>query len=198
MRAVARPPQPPIWPTLVADARITCAYRGERHEFRSRWDAAAQVLRLMAVTDAFLAQACYRAQARWRHLGVPVLPHLAHRAAMVLAQISIGDPVVVAPGLYIIHGQVVIDGSTRIGPSARLAPFVTVGLRAGSVAGPEIGSNVDIGTGAKVLGPVRVGSGARIGANAVVITDVPAGATAAGVPATARPQPAEGPASSSG
>jgi serine O-acetyltransferase len=195
---VARPPQPPIWPTLVTDARITCAYRSERHEFRSTLDAAAQVVRLMVVSDAFLAQACYRAKARWRHLRVPVLPRLAHRAAMALAQVSIGDPVVVAPGLYLVHGQVVIDGSTRIGPSVRIAPFVTIGLRAGSVEGPVIGPNVEIGTGAKVLGRVRVGNGARIGANAVVIRDVPAGATAVGVPATVRPQSAAGSEPSSG
>ena len=40
-----------------------------------------------------------------------------------------------------------------------------------------------IGTGAKLLGPITVGDGARIGANAVVIHDVPAGATVVGVPA---------------
>lgn len=196
--SVALPPQPPIWGTLVADARTTCAYRSERSEFRSTLDAAAQVVRLMAVSDAFLAQACYRSKARWRHLGVPVLPRLAHRAAIALAQVSIGDPVVIAPGLYILHGQVVIDGSTRIGPSARIAPFVTIGRRSESVDGPVIGSNVAIGTGAKIIGPVRIGSGASIGANAVVITDVPARATAVGVPATVRPQPTTDPASSSG
>jgi len=42
---------------------------------------------------------------------------------------------------------------------------------------------VSVGTGAKILGPVKVGKGAKIGANAVVLCDVPAGATAVGVPA---------------
>jgi serine O-acetyltransferase len=42
---------------------------------------------------------------------------------------------------------------------------------------------VDIGSGARVLGPVSVGDGAQIGANAVVLQDVPPGATAVGVPA---------------
>jgi len=46
-----------------------------------------------------------------------------------------------------------------------------------------IGGHVDIGTGAKILGPVTIGDHAKIGANAVVVTDVPAGATAVGIPA---------------
>jgi serine O-acetyltransferase len=102
---------------------------------------------------------------------------------MMIAQVSIGDTVIIAPGLYLFHGQVVIDGLTEIGAGARIAPFVTIGLREGQFEGPTIESNVSIGTGAKIIGPIRVGHGARIGANAVVVTDIPAEATASGVPA---------------
>jgi serine O-acetyltransferase len=116
-------------------------------------------------------------------LGVPVLPRLAHRLAMAIAQISIGDPVVMQPGVYIIHGQVVIDGLVEVGPGAVIGPFVTIGLRAGNVVGATIETSVTIGTGAKVIGPVRIGERAQIGANAVVVDDVPAGATVVGVPA---------------
>jgi len=179
----ARARHPRLGTALVADARVTAAYRGERFKFRSKRDAAWQCLRLMVVSDAFLAQACYRCKARLQSLGVPGLPRLAHRAAMVLGQVTIGDPVVIAPGLYLLHGQVVIDGFTEIGPGARIAPFVTIGLKAGSFDGPRIGANVSIGTGAKVLGAVRVGNGANVGANAVVVSDIPARATAVGVPA---------------
>ena len=62
---------------------------------------------------------------------------------------------------------------------------MTIGLRAGDVRGPTIEADVSIGTGAKLIGPVRVGAGATIGANAVVVDDVPAGATVVGVPARA-------------
>ena len=48
---------------------------------------------------------------------------------------------------------------------------------------PVIGNDVEIGCGARILGPVRIGDGAVIGANAVVIADVPAGAVAVGIPA---------------
>lgn len=167
---------------LLADAQITARHRGERHHFRSRLDAAAQILRLMWVSDAFLAQALYRLKARLQALGVPILPRLAHRLAMEIAQVSVGDPVVMHPGVYIIHGQVVIDGLVEIHPGAVIGPFVTVGLRAGNVVGPTIEANVTIGTGAKLIGPVRIGAGAKIGANAVVVEDVPEGATVVGIP----------------
>lgn len=173
---------PGLREALVADARVTARHRGERHEHRSNWDAAAQILRLMWVSDAFLAQALYRLKARLQAAGVPILPRLAHRLAMVVGQVSIGDPVVVHPGVYIVHGQVVIDGLVEIGEGAVISPWTTIGLR-GAVQGPILEENVRVGTGAKVLGPVRVGPGAQIGANAVVLDDVPAGATAVGVPA---------------
>ncbi|MGQ0832867.1 MAG: serine O-acetyltransferase [Microthrixaceae bacterium] len=187
--AHVRARHPPLWQALTLDARTTAAYRGERFEFRSRLDALCQILRLMVVTDAFLAQACYRLKARLQALGVPGLPRLAHRAAMALGQVAIGDPVIIEPGLYLLHGQVVIDGLTEVGANVLIAPFVTVGLRDDSLHGPVIESGVSIGTGAKVLGRVRIGRRASIGANAVVITDIPAGATAVGIPATVRHQP---------
>jgi|SRR5690242_14579510 len=170
---------------VVADAQVTAGYRGERAEFRGRLDAIAQVIRLCVVTDAFLAQVLYRAKASLQARGVPLLPRLAHRLAMASAQVSIGDPVVVQPGVYLVHGQIVVDGLVEVGSGVTIAPWVTIGLRAGDFRGPTIEDRVQIGTGAKVIGPVRVGAGARIGANAVVTDDVPAGATAVGAPAKA-------------
>jgi serine O-acetyltransferase len=172
---------------VAADARVTAAHRGERAEFRSRIDAAVQALRLMWASDAFLAQVLYRLKASLQALGVPVLPQLAHRLAMATAQIQIGDPVVVHPGIYILHGQVVIDGFSEIHSGTTIAPFVTIGLREGDIGGPTIGADVQIGTGAKIIGPLRVGAGARIGANAVVVEDVDEGAVVVGVPARAAP-----------
>jgi serine O-acetyltransferase len=174
---------PSLREALVADARVTAFYRGERQEFRSHADAAAQMLRLAFVSDAYLGQALYRLKARLQGRGVPFVPRLAHRLAMACAQISIGDPVVVEPGVYVIHGQIVVDGLVEIGAGTTIAPFVTIGLRAGVLQGATIERNVSIGTGAKVIGPVRIGEGATVGANAVVVDDVPAGATVVGAPA---------------
>jgi serine O-acetyltransferase len=181
--AALRARHPPVGLALREDARVTAIHRGERHQFRSRADAAIQIVRLSLVSDAFLAQALYRVKARLQTHGVPILPRLAHRLAMALAQVSIGDPVVMEPGVYIVHGQVVLDGLVEVHCGVVISPFVTIGLRSGNVAGPVIGSGVSIGTGAKVIGPVKIGAGATVGANAVVVGDVPAGATVVGAPA---------------
>lgn len=165
---------------VVADARVTSALRFEPHLHagpRTAW----QVLRLMLVTDAFAAQVLYRL--RVRCAAVPVLPHLLHRLSIALGQVSIGAPVVMRPGVYLIHGQVVIDGLAEVGGGTQIGPFVTIGVRGPDLGAPTIGANVFIGTGAKLLGAITVGDGARIGANAVVLDDVPAGATVVGAPA---------------
>jgi serine O-acetyltransferase len=168
---------------VAADARRAAAARGERADPRSTIGTALLVARLCLVTDAFLAQVCYRAKAACQARRIPLVPRLLHRAAIVLGQVSIGDPVVVEPGLYLPHGQVVIDGMTSVAERVNISPFVTIGLMAGDVVGPRIGPGVSIGTGASVLGPVEVGAGAQVGAGAVVCTDVPPGTTAVGVPA---------------
>ena len=90
---------------------------------------------------------------------------------------------VIHPGVYVPHGQVVIDGITEIGTGAVLSPFISIGLVADVFQGPIIGRRARIGTGARVLGPIDIGEGAVVGANAVVVRDVPAGATVVGVPA---------------
>ena len=168
---------------VAADARVTALGRGERGEFRNRLDTTLQILRLMWVSDAFFGQAMYRLKAALQKREIPLLPRIAHKIAMASAQVSIGDPVIVRPGVYIIHGQVVLDGMVEVGSNSAIAPWVTIGLRGGNVQGPKIGAGVMIGTGAKVIGPVTVGDGAEIGANAVVVSDVAPGETVIGAPA---------------
>jgi serine O-acetyltransferase len=168
---------------VVADARTSASHRMERHEFRPGLDTLLQVLRLMWVSDAFFAQVCYRAQARLQTRGVPILPMVAHRASMMVAQVSIGDPVLIHPGVYMPHGQVVIDGFVEIHAGVTIRPWVTIGLKEGVLRGAVIKGGTRIGTGAKIIGPVQIGPHATIGANAVVVKDVPPHTTVAGVPA---------------
>ena len=183
LHAQVRARHPHFVHAVIADAKVTAAYRAERAEFRGPVDALLQALRLMYVSDAFFAQACYRAKARMQSLGIPILPRIAHLVAMATAQVCIGNPVVVEPGIYLAHGQVVIDGFVEIGRGVVIFPWVTIGLKAGDFKGPTIERGVHIGTGAKVIGPVTIGTNARIGANAVVVDDVAAGVTVVGAPA---------------
>jgi serine acetyltransferase len=185
---------PPFVQALLADARLAAAGRGDPHEFRSRLDGILQALRLMLQTDAFLALAAYRAKASLRARGIPVLPWIAHRIAIMTGQVSIADTVVVHPGVFIPNGQVVIYGVVEIEPFVTLRPWVTVGTIGGGIAGPKIGWGAHIGTGAKVMGEIEVGAKARVGTNAVVLDDVPPETTVVGMPAgpvIEQPQPEE-------
>lgn len=169
---------------VAADARFTCSQRGERSEFRSRFDTFCQIIRLMWVSDAFTAHVAYRLRTAMLRRRVPVLPRILHRFCMRNAQVSIGPGVLMQPGVYIVHGQIVLDGLVEVGTGTVISPWVTIGLRAGNVQGPVVGNGVNIGTGAKIIGPVKVGHDSLIGAGAVVTSDIPNAVTAVGVPAT--------------
>ena len=92
----------------------------------------------------------------------------------------------IGKGLFIDHGMGVVIGETaEVGDNVVMYHGVTLG-GTGKHTGkrhPTVGSNVFIGTGAKLLGPINVGDGAKIGANAVVLQDIPSKATAVGIPA---------------
>ena len=88
--------------------------------------------------------------------------------------------------LDIDHGNGVVIGETsEIGDDVTLYQGVTLGgtsLEKGK-RHPTLQDGVIVGSGAQILGPLTVKSGARIGANAVVLSEVPSGATMVGIPA---------------
>lgn len=178
-----RSEQPGFLEAVLEDARVHANYRSQRIHPRSRLAAGLEALRLCVITDCFAAQLMYRAKVRLQVLRIPLLPHVCHRLAVGLGQICIGDPVLMHPGVYIPHGQVVVDGITTVSRGVVLAPFSTIGLRANDFFGPTLDQQVKVGTGARVIGPVTVGRGATIGANAVVVHDVAPRTTVSGIPA---------------
>lgn len=85
-------------------------------------------------------------------------------------------------GLLLPHPNgIVIHPDAEVGPNCLLFQQVTIGEAGGGV--PTLEGHVDVGAGAKIIGRLRVGKHAKIGANAVVLLDVPSGATAVGIPA---------------
>ena len=86
---------------------------------------------------------------------------------------------------FIDHGMGIVIGETaEIGDDCTVYHGVTLGGTSWNAGKrhPTLGNNVVIGAGAKVLGPLMVGENARIGSNAVVVKDVPEGATVIGIP----------------
>lgn len=92
----------------------------------------------------------------------------------------------IGKGLLIDHGSGVVIGETaEIGDNCLIYQGVTLG-GTGKECGkrhPTLGNNVMVGAGARILGPFKVGDNAKIASNAVVLEEVPANATAVGVPA---------------
>ncbi len=138
----------------------------------------------------FWALLSYRISHFLRAAGLPVLPRFMQAFARFATGIDIHPGALIGPGLFIDHGMGTVIGETaEIGADATLLHQVTLGARGGRRPGggakrhPTLGDRVFVGAGAKLLGPIRIGSDAMIGANAVVLEDVPDGATAVGVPA---------------
>ena len=175
--------RPGFFAAVTEDARMFSEQRRDRFQASSPAQKWMNVLRLLCGADEFLSVFLYRVRMALYDRRVPVLPRLLYYASSFLYGVRIDNYVVIEAGIYIPHGQVVITGITRISRGCCMAPLTGIGLMPGSAIGPTIGSGVQVGTGAKILGNLTIGDGARIGTNAVILKDVPAGATAVGVPA---------------
>jgi serine O-acetyltransferase len=135
---------------------------------------------------------------RWRY-GVRPAPlrmffsllyKISFKFIQIITGIELPCEVQIGRNFVIDHfGGIIISGYAKFGDNCRIRNGVVVGLRrVGEPCAPVIGNNVDIGTGAKILGPISIGNNVVIGANAVVIRDVPDNCIAAGVPAIIKPR----------
>src|SRR5438477_372591 len=101
--------------------------------------------------------------------------------------IEIHPGAVIGRRVFIDHGMGVVIGETaEVGDECTLYQGVTLGgtsLTRGAKRHPTLGRGVIVSAGAKVLGGFTVGDGAVVGSNAVLLKEVPPGATAVGIPA---------------
>lgn len=108
---------------------------------------------------------------------------LGHAFWSLISASDINREAQIHPSVKLPHPTgVVIHAEAVVGPGCMIMQQATLGQLATGGA-PFLEGDVYVGAGARILGPVRIGAAARIGANAVVLTDIPAGATAVGVPA---------------
>jgi len=121
----------------------------------------------------------------WLH-GLRWLGRFTSQLGRWLTGIEIHPGAKVGRCVFIDHGMGVVIGETaEVGNGCTIYQGVTLGgtsLYRGAKRHPTLGEGVVVGAGAKVLGGFKVGDGARIGSNAVVVKEVPAGATVVGIP----------------
>jgi serine O-acetyltransferase len=147
---------------------------------RTVWEVATCYPGLHAVIMHRWARWCWLRDFKW--LG-RFLSHIARG----LTGIEIHPGATIGRRVFIDHGFGVVIGETaEVGDDCTIYQGVTLGgtsLNKGAKRHPTLARGVIVSAGAKVLGGFTVGEGAKIGSNAVVVKEVPAGATAVGIPA---------------
>jgi len=126
-----------------------------------------------------MAHSLWQADFKW-------LARFLSHIARWFTGIEIHPGAVIGRRFFIDHGMGVVIGETaEIGDDVTLYHGVTLGGTSWNEGKrhPTLGNGVVVGAGAKILGPIHIGDNAKIGSNAVVVKDVPAGSTAAGIPA---------------
>lgn len=138
-----------------------------------RWRALVEGL---LFDNGFQAVVLHRIAHAFRSRRIPFFGPFFARLSLFLTGVDIAPAAVIGPGFYLSHGVgLVIGGGVRIGRRAFFLGGVNVGApsQARLADMPELGDDVFVGAGARILGSVRIGHRTFIGANAVVTCDVP-------------------------
>ncbi|WP_445681413.1 serine O-acetyltransferase [Radicibacter daui] len=154
----------------------------------ARDPAARSGLEVMLLYPGFHAVALHRlAHWLWKY-EFKLMGRTVSQFSRWLTGIEIHPGAVIGRRFVIDHGMGVVIGETaEVGDDVMLYQGVTLGGTSLEAVKrhPTVEDGVIVGAGAKVLGAITIGKGARIGGNAVVVKDVPAGATMVGIPAHA-------------
>ncbi len=170
-----------VWQLIAADIRAW-----KRHGFGrdNQRVTLAEAIFMYWRYNSLRATMLYRFSRAARRRHIPALPQILWRRCIRIYGLDIVPTVDIGPGFYIAHTVGTVIMANKIGSNLSITTSVTIGLRTRPEF-PTIGNDVNIGAGARVLGGITLGDGVTVGANAVVVNDVPAGATVVGIPARA-------------
>jgi serine O-acetyltransferase len=163
------------WETLRADVQAV-------------WDkdpAATNWLEVLTCYPGLHAIEAHRVAHELHQAGVPVLPRILSNVNRFFTGVEIHPGAKLGRGVFIDHGMGVVIGETaEVGDNVLIYQGVTLGGTSleKKKRHPTIGSNVVIGSGAKVLGAFEVGDNSYIGSGSVVTKPVPPNATVVGIP----------------
>lgn len=145
-------------------------------------------LLLRALHPRFLPLVICRCSRSSFLLGIPVLPFLLSYFNLVFFGIQVTPRCEIGPGLFLPHTSGTVIGAWRLGCNVTVFQGVTLGSKELDFGFsrnllPDIGHDVTIGSGAKILGGIRIEDGVVVGANSVVLKSVEKRCTVAGIPA---------------
>ena len=152
---------------------------------RDKDPASKNILYVIFLYPGFHALLFYRMAHFLNNLNWKFIARLISQLARFLTGIEIHPGAKIGKRLFIDHGMgIVIGETTTIGNNCTIYHGVTLGGTGKDKykRHPDIGNNVIIGCGAKVLGPIKIGNNVKIGANAVVLKEVADDSTIVGVP----------------
>jgi serine O-acetyltransferase len=147
--------------------------------------AARTLLEVLTSYPGIKAVLLYRIAHFFWKINMPYLPRYLSDIARGITGVEIHPGAEIGNEFFIDHGIGVVIGETaEIGNNVTLYAGVVLGGTSleQKKRHPTIGNNVVIGTGAKLLGPIKISDNVRIGANSVVVNDVPANSVVVGVP----------------
>jgi serine O-acetyltransferase len=173
---------------FAADPAIVARAEADVRAVRMRDPACLSYLQPFLYYKGFSALQAHRVAHHLWHNGRETLAfHLQSRVSELL-QVDIHPAATLGQAIFMDHATGIVIGETAVvGDNVSMLHNVTLGGtgKEGGDRHPKIAAGVLIGAGAKVLGNIRVGEGARIASGSVVLHDVPAGCTVAGIPAKA-------------
>lgn len=179
------PTQPGFWALVRSDAKVWADLFGAAGRARPRKIGPFRALGMACAYPGLRATLLYRMSHAAYRARIPGLPQFLSSLNVTLHGLDIIPGVRIGPHLYIPHPIGTVVTAHAIGARCTLVSGITIGLRNGDF--PTLGDDVYVGAGARILGGIRIGNGAKVGANAVVLTDVPDGFVAVGVPAKVIP-----------
>lgn len=168
---------------------VVASVREDLAAAHRRDPAATDDLAILLTSPGLHAIWAHRVAHRLWARGVKLPALILAQGARSLTGVEIHPGATIGRRFFIDHGMGVVVGETaEVGDDVMLYHGVTLGGRSMERVKrhPTVEDGVTIGAGARVLGPIVIGREAQIGANAVVVKDVPAQATAIGIPATVR------------
>lgn len=147
--------------------------------------ASKNVLYVILLYPGFHALFLYRVAHFFSNIKLKFVARLISQLSRFLTGIEIHPGAQIGKRLFIDHGMGIVIGETAtIGDNCTIYHGVTLGGTGKDIykRHPDLGNNVVVGCGAKVLGPIKIGNNVKIGANAVVVKEVIDNSTVVGVP----------------